>query len=296
LIDRKYLDDWMALLEERGQIIFYGPPGTGKTFVAQAMAEAIAPDPTRRMIVQFHPSTSYEDFFEGYRPEAGTDGRLSYRLTPGPFAQLASRAEQSPGMKHVMIIDEINRANLPRVLGELLFLLEYRDRPVHTLYRPDEPFELPENLFIIGTMNTADRTIALLDAALRRRFHFVPFFTDRPPFAGLLSRWLDDHDVDAQWVAELVDMVNGELVLDLGGPHLQIGPSHFMRKGMGEDDLRRVWDYSVFPFIEDQLYGERERIATYEFAKVVARYRKQTGGDDSALAAVDTEFLGPTPA
>lgn len=216
LVDRRYLDDWIALLEERGQIVFYGPPGTGKTFVAQALAEALTADPTRRMIVQFHPSTSYEDFFEGYRPEAGVDGRLSYRLTPGPLAQLASRAEQSPGMKHVMVIDEVNRANLPRVLGELLFLLEYRDRAVHTLYRPDEPFELPANLFIIGTMNTADRSIALLDAALRRRFHFVPFFPDRPPVAGLLSRWLDEHDVDAQWVAELVDMVNGELVVDLG--------------------------------------------------------------------------------
>jgi 5-methylcytosine-specific restriction protein B len=280
LIDRKYLDDWLALLEERRQIVFYGPPGTGKTFVAQAMAEAITVDPTRRMTVQFHPSTSYEDFFEGYRPEAGADGRLSYRLTPGPLAQLAARAEQSPGIKYVMIIDEINRANLPRVLGELLFLLEYRDKPVHTLYRPDEPFELPANLLIIGTMNTADRSIALLDAALRRRFHFVPFFPDRPPVAGLLSRWLDEHDVDAQWVAALVDMVNGELVADLGGPHLQIGPSHFMRKGMNETDLRRVWDYSVFPFIEDQLYGEPERIAKYEFSRVLAKYRNETGGED----------------
>jgi len=296
LIDRKYLDDWLSLLDERGQIVLYGPPGTGKTFVAQGMAEAITVDPTRRMIVQFHPSTSYEDFFEGYRPEAGADGRLSYRLTPGPLAQLAARAEQSPGIKHVMIIDEINRANLPRVLGELLFLLEYRDKPVHTLYRPDEPFELPANLFIIGTMNTADRSIALLDAALRRRFHFVPFFPDRPPVAGLLSRWLDEHNVDAQWVAELVDMVNGELVADLGGPHLQIGPSHFMRKDMNETDLRRVWDYSVFPFIEDQLYGEPERIANYEFSRVLAKFRKETGGEDdhAAVTGITSDPLNPS--
>lgn len=296
LIDRQYLDDWIALLEERGQIVFYGPPGTGKTFVAQALAEALTIDPTRRMIVQFHPSTSYEDFFEGYRPEADADGRLSYRLTPGPLAQLAARADQSPGIKHIMIIDEINRANLPRVLGELLFLLEYRDRAIHTLYRPDEPFELPSNLFIIGTMNTADRSIALLDAALRRRFHFVPFFPDRPPVAGLLSRWLEERDVDAQWVAELVDMVNGELVVDLGGPHLQVGPSHFMRKGMSEAELRRVWDYSVFPFIEDQLYGERERIATYEFARVIGRYRKQTGADEEdTVAAASPAGMGDGP-
>ncbi len=93
-----------------------------------------------------------------------------------------------------MIIDEINRANLPKVFGELLFLLEYRAHSVKTLYRPDEGFELPPNLWFIGTMNTADRSIALVDAALRRRFHFVPFFPHDGPMKGLLRRWLEAHD------------------------------------------------------------------------------------------------------
>jgi 5-methylcytosine-specific restriction enzyme B len=90
-----------------------------------------------------------------------------------------------------MVIDELNRANLPRVFGELLFLLEYRNESVRTLYRPEDAFELPSNLWFIGTMNTADRSIALVDAALRRRFHFIPFFPNHGPMEGLLERWLE---------------------------------------------------------------------------------------------------------
>ena len=123
---------------------------------------------------------------------------------------MAKRASEAPDENHVMIIDEINRGNLPRVLGELLFLLEYRDESVQTLYRPGEPFSLPDNLWFIGTMNTADRSIALVDAALRRRFHFVPFFPDSGPMAGLLGRWLAEIGEPA-WVGQLVDAVNAEL-------------------------------------------------------------------------------------
>lgn len=158
-----------------------------------------------------------------------------------------------------MVIDEINRANLPKVFGEMLFLLEYREERVRTLYRAEEAFELPSDIWFIGTMNTADRSIALVDAALRRRFHFIPFFPDREPMAGLLGRWLE-REVEPGWVAELVEMVNADLMRDLGGPHLQIGPSHFMQHGLDEAALRRIWAYNVVPFIEDQLFGEPARI------------------------------------
>ena len=283
LVDRRFLDDIVELLEDKGQVILYGPPGTGKTYLAQRLAKALAPDSDYRALVQFHPSTSYEDFFEGYRPEPTEDGGISYSLTSGPLARMAEHAENRPGRRHIMVIDEINRANLPRVLGELLFLFEYRDEWVSTLYRADEEFNLPKSIWFIGTMNTADRSIALVDAALRRRFHFVPFFPDRGPTEGLLGRWLEREGQPA-WVGELVDMVNRELTKKLGGD-LQLGASHFMRKGYlpepAEDDqrLRRIWEYNIEPFIEDQFFGDPGAINRFRFGKVVARYRSSVGTD-----------------
>ncbi len=271
LIDRAFLDDVVALLEDKRQVVFYGPPGTGKTYFARKLAEALVPDPERRPVVQFHPSTSYEDFFEGYRPETDAQGVMTYRLQRGPFAELAARADDAPGRRHLMIIDEINRANLPKVLGELLFLFEYRNTPVRTLYRPDDPFELSQDVWFIGTMNTADRSIALVDAALRRRFHFIPFFPNHGPMAGLLDRWLA-REGEPAWVGELVAQVNDELEQELGGPHLQLGPSHFMKNALDRAALRRIWEYDVEPFIEDQFFGDATRIERFRFAQVWARF------------------------
>lgn len=283
LVDRSFLEDIVGLLHDKGQVILYGPPGTGKTYLARKLAEVLVPDASRRSLVQFHPSTSYEDFFEGYRPESAPDGTMTYRLTPGPLALLASRAAESPGKRHVMIIDEINRANLPKVFGELLFLLEYRNEQVRTLYRPEDAFELPTDLWFIGTMNTADRSIALIDAAMRRRFNFVPFFPNDGPMQGLLERWLA-REGEPAWIGELLAMVNDELVEALGGPHLQLGPSHFMRKGMDEVGLRRIWRYNIEPFIEDQFFGDRSQIEFFGFDRVLSRYRDLVGGERPRLS------------
>ena len=171
------------LLDDRPQAIFYGPPGTGKTWAALQLAEVLAGDESRTKLVQFHPSYAYEDFIEGWRPTE--DG--SFNITDGPLKRMAADAAANPDDTFVLVIDEINRANLSKVLGELFFLLEYRDRSI-TLQYSDTEFQLPENLKIIGTMNTADRSIALVDAALRRRFHFHGFFPNREPIQGLLRR------------------------------------------------------------------------------------------------------------
>jgi 5-methylcytosine-specific restriction protein B len=270
LLDRAFLDDIKNLLQETKQVIFYGPPGTGKTFVAQKLARAFAGDPARTILVQFHPSTSYEDFFEGFRPLPAADGGIAYALQDGPLRIMAAAAESDPAHTYVLVIDEINRAQLQKVLGELFFLLEYRDKQVRPLYRPDEPFSLPANLWLIGTMNTADRSIALVDAALRRRFQFVPFVLDERadnPIAGLLRRWLQANS-EPEWVADLVDQVNQELMTSLGMGDLALGPSYFMVQGLDEARLRRIWRYRIEPLIEDMFFGEPERSEPFRFNTV----------------------------
>ena len=292
LLDRAFLDDIKNLLQETKQVIFYGPPGTGKTFVAQKLATALAGDPARTMLVQFHPSTSYEDFFEGFRPLPAADGGIAYALQDGPLRLMAAAAESDPSHTYILVIDEINRAQLQKVLGELFFLLEYRDRQVRPLYRPDEPFSLPANLWIIGTMNTADRSIALVDAALRRRFQFVPFTLDERadnPIAGLLRRWFRAHS-EPEWVADLVDQVNQELMTSLGMGDLALGPSYFMVQDLDEARLRRIWRYRIEPLIEDIFFGEPERSEPFRFDNIWHRFQAVGGTAADEPGNSETDF------
>ena len=218
--------------------------------------------------MQFHPAYSYEDFFEGYRPVTDDDKQMTYELTPGPLAKLADHASDNPEQQHVMVIDEINRANLPRVLGELLFLLEYRDKSIQVMHRSDDSFKLPKNLWFIGTMNTADRSIALIDAAMRRRFHFVPFFPSGGRRRTCCLNGPNKHAPDQAWVVALVSAVNSELEKELGGDHLQLGPSHFMKTDLNDGGFERVWKYNIEPFIEDQLFGNPDKIKQFRLDAV----------------------------
>ena len=285
------LNDVVEMLADKGQVILYGPPGSGKTHFAQRLAQALSPDDDARVLVQFHPAYSYEDFFEGFRPVVNDAGNMAYRLTPGPLVRIVEDARTNPDRRHVMVIDEINRANLPRVLGELLFLLEYRNQSIRTQYRPDGRFPLPENLWFIGTMNTADRSIGLIDAAMRRRFHFVPFFPNHGPTAGLLHRWMGQHAPGQRWIADLVDAVNDQLAAEIGGDHLLIGPSHFMKRNLDTEALRRIWQYNIEPLIEDQLFGRQDAIDSFRFEAVWKRHGPdatspgtQPGASDDAAA------------
>jgi 5-methylcytosine-specific restriction protein B len=272
-VDRAVLDEIKELLDDKGQVVLYGPPGTGKTYLALELARAIADgDEDRVFVVQFHPATSYEDFFEGLRPKVTDAGQVTYERTSGPLVAIAEKAakHEDEDRTYVLVIDEINRANLPKVFGELLFLLENRGRSARTLYRPEEPFRLPGNLKLIGTMNTADRSIALIDAAMRRRFHFVPFFPHDGMMKGLLRRWLADGNGRTA-VADFLDAVNKEL-LPLVGEHLLIGPSHFMKADLSEKSLKRIWTYNVFPMLEEQLWGQQDQTAHWRWEQVSARY------------------------
>ncbi len=281
LLDESFLKEIILLLREKGQVIFYGPPGTGKTFVARGLMKHLAAELSRREVVQFHPSYSYEDFVQGYRPVQRKDGSLAYDLKRGPLMRLAYAAMEAPDRDHVLLIDEINRGNLPKILGELLYLLEYRDDEVALMYGEEgERFSLPENLFIIGTMNTADRSIALIDAALRRRFHFVPFFPGEYPLDGLLVRWLKRNKPEMSHVAGVVERLNFRL-RERFGPHLQVGPSYFMRADLSEEVLKSIWAHDVMPFLEDQLFGHEEELAGYTLDKL----REEGSAADTAEGA-----------
>ncbi|HBX10122.1 MAG TPA: hypothetical protein DEG13_10130 [Candidatus Microthrix parvicella] len=281
---RSFIDDLVALLRDKRQIVLYGPPGTGKTYIARKLAEALAPSVDRRRFVQFHPSTSYEDFFEGYRPSTDSGGNLSYTLEKGPFASLVEHATEDGERRHLLTIDELNRANVPKVFGELLFLLEYRNESVVPLYRPDG-FSVPENVWVIATMNTADRSIAMLDAALRRRFHFVPVFPDTEPISGVLGRYLKREGGEVAW-ASLLEMVNTDLRDRMGNGDQLIGPSHFMRSDLDEAHMKRIWEYNVEPLIDDLFYGDSDAIRSFKWAQVLNRFQKSPAGGAEAAATV----------
>ena len=260
LWEQHQLEEIVADLEDKRQMIFYGPPGTGKTYVAKAIAAEYACSGGGFEIVQFHPSYSYEDFVEGFRPTLSDGGQPGFKLTQGPLRRIAAEAAANPDATYVLVIDELNRGNVAKVFGELYFLLEYRDEAIGLQYG-GEPFRLPENLLFICTMNTADRSIALMDAALRRRFYFAPFFPNEPPIEGLLRRWLDERAPGmADHVAGLVDRANELLDRDAA-----IGPSYFMRGDLDEDRVRRIWNRAVIPYVEEQCFGDEDKLKQLQY-------------------------------
>ncbi|WP_280437999.1 McrB family protein [Nocardia carnea] len=253
-VPQTWIQECIELLRDRPQLIFYGPPGTGKTYLAQKIAEHIAPD-GNVTVVQFHPAYSYEDFFEGYRPVPLGNGQIGFDLKPGPLRRIVDKAVENPTAVYVLIIDEINRGNLAKIFGELYFLLEYRNTSIDLLYRPETEggFSLPRNLVLIGTMNTADRSIALVDAAMRRRFAFVPLHPSESPTNGILRSWLADQGYDIT-VADLLDALNSRIA----DTDFKIGPSYFMRPAVfAPGGLERVWRTAILPLLEEHHYGDR---------------------------------------
>ena len=262
------LDEILARLRRKKALILQGPPGVGKTFIARRLAFALMgeQDSSRVAMVQFHPSYGYEDFIQGYRPTRG--GSLERRN--GVFYQFARLARNDPKRDWFFIIDEINRGNLAKVFGELLMLIEADKRgPDHAIpltysEQADETFHLPSNLHIIGTMNTADRSLAMVDYALRRRFAFVtldPAF-ESPTFAA----WMTERGTSAAMLARIRERLSAlntdiEKERDLG-PGFRVGHSFFCpSNGDRPDDAwyREVIASEIQPLLEEY-FDSRERV------------------------------------
>jgi 5-methylcytosine-specific restriction protein B len=264
LVPEEWLEEVVGQIIQSKQVIFYGPPGTGKTFIGKAIAQHLASKENTE-IIQFHPSFSYEDFFEGFRPAEKSDGSVSLEKVDGPLKRIAAAARANPDKKYVLIIDEINRGNLAKVFGELYFLLEYRDEEISLMYSKTEKFSLPSNLIFIGTMNTADRSIALVDSAIRRRFKFIHLDPTSEPCSQILTKWLQENKLPSV-AGELLENLNNAL----SKYEFSVGPAYFMKdKNQSRDNLQLIWKYSIEPLLEEYFYGEwAEKHNEFSFDKI----------------------------
>lgn len=279
------------LLTDVGQLVFYGPPGTGKTYTAQRFArwwitqETKEPTEDQLETVTFHPSFSYEDFIEGLTAHETEDGEVAYEIEAGVFKRIAERArdayqeygpEDAP--PYVLVIDEINRGNLAQIFGETITGLELDKRLEQaneiriSLAHSLSGFTILPNLYLIGTMNTADRSIAFVDAALRRRFRFLAF----PPDYDALSRThgfnglsevretaetaIDPYDrllsLSIMGIKQLNDQILSSPDLGKGK---QIGHS-FLWNVEDVDNLCIVWQFEILPLIEEYHFGQFGRV------------------------------------
>lgn len=258
-IDKAEIERWLRAIERKEQAILYGSPGTGKTFIAEQLARYLTGDKDEQWeLVQFHPAYSYEDFIQGIRPQS-QDGQLQYPLVPGRFLEFCQKAEFRKGLC-VLIIDEINRANLAQVFGELMYLLEYRDKKIR-LAGSNELFSIPENVRIIGTMNTADRSIALVDHALRRRFAFIEL---RPNYE-VLRRYHEKKKTGFQ-VDGLIETLK-RLNNAIADKHYEVGISYFLTENLAEE-IEDIWQMEIEPYLEEYFYDQLDKVDEFRWGKI----------------------------
>lgn len=255
--DLEELRRWVNAIEHKKQAIIYGPPGTGKTFLAEKLAlHLIGGGNGFFDIVQFHPAYAYEDFIQGLRPKSSVDGLLEYKMVPGRFKEFCSQASECAGIS-VLIIDEINRANLPRVLGELMYLLEYRSKTIPLA--GGERFRIPENVRIIGTMNTADRSIALVDHALRRRFAFLGLY----PKYETLRLFHANTGFNPEGLISVLQRLNATIK----DKHYFVGISFFLHRKI-LSLIQDIWLMEIEPYIQELFFDQANKATSFSWEKV----------------------------
>ncbi|SFQ85763.1 5-methylcytosine-specific restriction enzyme B [Halopseudomonas formosensis] len=269
-IARGKLEKILERLRTKKNLILQGPPGTGKTWLAKRLAFALMGqrDDSKVRAVQFHPNLSYEDFIRGWRPVG--DGKLT--LVDGPFVEMMKAAAKDPTSRHVVVIEEINRGNPAQIFGEMLTLLEVDKRT------PNEALELsykrsdgervfiPDNLYVIGTMNIADRSLALVDLALRRRFAFIDL---EPTLGKPWHDWVQSQcGIDSEILVEIekrLIALNSEISADAGlGPQFRVGHSYVTPPfGIPISDarewFRQVVDTEIGPLLDEYWFDALEK-------------------------------------
>ncbi|MEP6935154.1 MAG: AAA family ATPase [Nitrospirota bacterium] len=253
--------EWKARLLRKKHIVLQGPPGTGKTFIAERLARLLVSETQGFWdLVQFHPSYAYEDFMQGIRPEV-VEGKLAFQLSPGRFLQFCQEAsKRGASQPCVLIVDEINRANLSRVFGELMYLLEYRQKAI-PLSTSGKPFKVPDNIYIIGTMNTADRSIALVDHALRRRFSFIFIGPEYDVLRGHLEK---DHLPTDSLIKTLRNINTA-----INDRNYEVGISFFLAdKGKLKETLPIIWTGEIEPYLEEYFFDQPDKVDEFRWNKL----------------------------
>ena len=255
------LTQWIHTINRKGQTIIQGPPGTGKTFLAQKLAQhLIGGGDGFSDIIQFHPAYTYEDFIQGIRPQS-QDGQLTYPIVPGRFLEFCEKAEICEDIC-VIIIDEINRANLSQVFGELMYLLDDRqDTARFITLASGKLFRIPTNVRIIGTMNTADRSIALVDQALRRRFAFIPVY----PNYEVLRQY--HHREETGFPVDKLTSILEDVKRAINNKHYELGISFFLTKTLAED-IQDIWQMEIEPYLEEYFFDQQEKMDEFLWDKI----------------------------
>lgn len=256
-IPRERFETMFDILLHKKQVVLQGAPGTGKTYMAKILARYLAKNEKNIDIIQFHPSYSYEDFVQGYKPTE--QGGL--RITNGIFLDICRKALTHRDEDFVLIIDEINRGDISKIFGELLYLLEYRDQKIKLSYSPESDFKIPKNLYIIGTMNLADRSLAMIDYALRRRFSFITLETDY----DLIKSSNQDSLLDIETVIENIRQINRSISTNHAlGKDFQLGHSYFLENLLDKQSIKRTWECNIKPLLLEYFFDNTAEVENLE--------------------------------